>query len=645
MGENMRQMYKVLFRKKTTMSAETFQNNLGSLSIVDVTCLGLATALGTGVYALIAIAAHDHAGPSVVLAVLMAAVTSCLGGLCYSEVVTRFPKGGSAYSYVYSTMGELFAFIIGWGMVLDYTVGAALASKVCSQYLNAVLDSKISNFLQGHVGQLSFTGLDKFLDLPAVAVNFWICIMLFSSIKILCTLNNIFVVVNLLVISGTVVVGIFNMDSENWIAGLGFFPNGISGIISASSLCFFAFVGYDILAICTKASPHRSHTFPSTVSSIFVIGLLSCFSISIILTLLVPFSMIEAEAPLLQAFDVRQVDGMKYFIAIGALFGLISSVVASLVSLVKLFESLGADGLLFKFLSRTQSHSLLAAGVLSSILSLLCSTKTLVHVLGMGTLTAYMSIALCVLCTRYGVGSRFRADALERTTLDSLELYEEDSPNDVKTTDKCSEKLCQTEKDHMNDHTKPIYGTLSTKSVSVDFIDESYMTCLSELSPHWTKQEPNHRSAATVAGLIGAALLVMLLMGVMTLHIPKLLPQNHLWTELFACVLFLLIIGCAAAIFRQPKHKPQINNKVPCIPFLPLISIWMNVHLIVGLPYTAWLLFFIWSLIGSLLYLSYGIWNSSERNFQDPQGVNLLNVNEDGCECDKDNLEDEKHEH
>ncbi|GFT93969.1 probable cationic amino acid transporter [Trichonephila clavipes] len=191
---------------------------------------GVATTLGSGVYALIAVAAHDHAGPSVVLSILMAAVTSCLGGLCYSEVVTRFPKGGSAYSYMYATVGEVFAFFVGWCMLVEYAFGTALAAKACSQYLDVALDGKMSHLLQQHLGHIRVKGLDTFLDLPSIPVMLIACIIFIVSFKALCTLNNIFVIINLLVICGTVVIGIFNMDSENWIAGMGFFPGGISGV-------------------------------------------------------------------------------------------------------------------------------------------------------------------------------------------------------------------------------------------------------------------------------------------------------------------------------------------------------------------------------------------------------------------------------
>ncbi|CAL1290828.1 unnamed protein product [Larinioides sclopetarius] len=638
MSESLRQMWHVLSRKKTSMSPGLWHAQLRSLSVVDVTCLGLATTLGSGVYALIAIAAHDHAGPSVVLSILMAAVTSCLGGLCYSEVVTRFPKGGSAYSYVYATVGELFAFFVGWGMILEYSVGTALAAKACSQYLDVVLDGKLSHLLQQHIGHMNVRGLDTFLDFPSIAVMLIACIIFIISFKALCSLNNVFVVINLLVISGTVVIGIFNMDSENWIAGLGFFPGGVAGIFSAASLCYFAFVGYDIIAIFTRGVPHRSHTFPTMVSTVFIVGLLATFSISIVLTLLVPFSMLEVQASLLQAFDLRQVAGMKYFVTFGAIAGLISATTASLLSLIKLIQSLANDGLIFKFFSRTQCHSLVAAVTLSCPLSLLCDIKTLIHVLGMGTLAACIAVAVCVLCTRYGVQTQLVSP------LNMLELSEEESAID--TTKGFQEQLDLTEKELVQDtiRSKPGYGSMHSRSLSVDFVDESYITCLSELSPHWTKQEPSHRSAATVAGLIGAAVLVMLLMGVMTLHVPRLLPKSKWWTELMACLMFLVVVAFSAAICRQPRHKPRIHNRVPCVPFLPLCAIWMDVHLVVGLPYTAWLLFFIWSLVGALLYLSYGIWNSSERQFQDLQNVNLLNVNEDCSDSDKDNVQHNDHQ-
>ncbi|XP_054720929.1 cationic amino acid transporter 2-like [Uloborus diversus] len=602
-----------------------------------VSNIGLATTLGTGLYALISMAAHEHAGPSVVLSILMAAVTACLGGLCYSEVVTRFPKGGSAYSYAYATTGELSAFLIGWGMVLEYATGAALAAKACSQYMDVVLGGVMSRVLGQYLGHMNIAGLDKNLDFPALVVTLFVCLLLAWSAKVLCSLNNLLVIVNLLVISGVVLVGIFSMDSENWIAGTGFFPGGISGIFSAASLCYFAFVGYDIIAIFTRDSPHRGSTFPTVVSLIFLVGLLATFAMSVVLTLLVPYSLLEIRGPILQAFDIRSVTGMKYFATVGAVSGLVSAAAASVFSLVKLLQSLTNDGLLFKFLSRTQCHTLLSTGIMCCSLSFFCDVKILAHVLGIGTLFACISVAVSVLCLRYGVSVQLR------TPTDLLELSEEDSTIETtKVPEQQTNRETQTEKDNVKESVrgKMDYGSLHPRSLSVDFVDESYVTCLSEMSPHWTKEEPTHRSAATAAGLIAAAMLVMLLMGVVTLHIPRLLPRSRWWTELVACVLFVTIIGFSAAICRQPKHKPRIRNKVPCVPFLPLCAIWMDVHLLLAFSSTAWIVFFVWSLIGTLLYLCFGIWNSSERRSQDTQNVNLLSVAEDVNDSDKENIQD-----
>lgn len=367
-------------------------------------------------------------------------------------------------------------------------------------------------------------------------------------------------------------------------------------MFSAASLCYFAFVGYDILALCTIDSPHRASTYPTLVSTIFLIGLLAAFAMAVVMTLLVPYSLLEMKGSVLQAFDLRQVAGMRYFAAVGALSGLLAAVAASLFPLVKLIQSLSNDGLLFRFLCRTQCHTLLTATILCSFLSFFCDMAALVHVLGMGTLISSISVAVSVLCLRYGVASRIRSSS------DLFELSDESNTGTPKIQGK--QLQLQTEKDTMKDNgfSKTDYGTLRARSLSVDFVDESYVTCLSEMSPHWTKKEPTHRSAATAAGLIASAMLVMLLMGVMTLHIPRILPKSRWWTELVAFILFLIIVAFSAVICRQPRHRPHLRNRVPCVPFLPLCAILMDVHLIVGLPYTSWIVFFIWSLIGNIFF-------------------------------------------
>lgn len=344
-------------------------------------------------------------------------------------------------------------------------------------------------------------------------------------------------------------------------------------------------------------SPHRSSTYPTMVSTIFLIGLLGAFAMAVVLTLLVPYSLLETKGSVLQAFDLRQVAGMRYFAAVGALSGLVAAVVASLFSLMKLLQSLANDGLLFKFLCRNQCHTLLAATIMCSILSFFCDINALIHVLGMGTIASSTAVAVSVLCLRYGVSTRLRSPS------ELLELSDESS---LGSTPKVLERQFDPISErgqvaHDKCFSKNDYGSLRGRSLSVDFVDESYVTCLSEMSPHWTKQEPTYRSAATAAGLIAAAMLVMLFMGVMTLHIPRLLPRSRWWTELVAFVLFLVVVACSAAICHQPRHKPHLRNRVPCVPFLPLCALLMDVHLIVGLPYISWIVFFIWSLIGKFI--------------------------------------------
>lgn len=332
------------------------------------------------------------------------------------------------------------------------------------------------------------------------------------------------------------------------------------------------------------------------VSTVFLIGLLGAFAMAVVLTLLVPYSLLETKGSVLQAFDLRQVIGMRYFAAVGAISGLISAVIASYFSLIKILQSMANDGLLFRFLCRTQCHSLLTSCIICSFLSLFCDIRTLIHVLGMGTITSSIAVAVSVLCLRYGVSGHLRSPS------ELLELSEESSIETPKVLERQMDAHAERDSVREMRFSKADYGSLRTRSLSVDLVDESYVTCLTELSPHWTKQEPTHRSAATAAGLIASAMLVMLLMGVMTLHIPKLLPRSRWWTELVAFLLFLIIVLCAAAVCHQPRHKPRLRNPVPCVPFLPLSAILLDVHLIVGLPYTAWIVFFIWTLIGKYFH-------------------------------------------
>ncbi|XP_054159870.1 cationic amino acid transporter 4-like [Oppia nitens] len=640
---------KILLRRKTNSSPVGGKPiPQKSLSVVDITCLGLSTTIGTGVYTILAHTAREYSGPSIVLSFLIASVASGLAGLAYSELCTRFPSGGSAYCYVYSILGELPAFLIGWSLVFEYFLAVILSTKSITNYMNYLLNDTFANSFTYNVFNDSNGGI--FFDIPSALLLLLIGYVLTQNLKNSCIYNNILVFICLLITVGILLSCLSLADCDNWTAGPGFFPNGIVGIFSGAAVCLFVFNGYDIIGLLSSECRHSYQNTTSAISLTFVLSLMTSFSLSIAITLLVPFSLLETNASLIKIFVTRGLNGMKYFVIMGAICGLISSTIASLLSLSRLLYCLSNDGLLFTFLSKYESNSGVAkcATIVSTVVcAITCiplQTTTILNFIGTGTIFAYMTVTLSILSLRYCRTENLPSDSCEmllrensyidirenslhnitqsisdyylnkrQTILKSIandsQLIEE-LPND-----NClSETFCnciQSDRP-LNCSHHHSYGSLPTaRTLSVELINQTVITSVSNLSLT-TRQEPTVKSEKFVLVILPIMMATMFIMAITTVHMPNLLPVGIQWSlQLFSTLLFIVICVCVALMTGQPRHHVSTsNNSMPCIPLLPICSIWLDIHLIVCLPYTSWLAFLIWCLFGIFVYMSFGVWNS-----------------------------------
>ncbi|XP_076320579.1 cationic amino acid transporter 2-like [Tachypleus tridentatus] len=666
MSDHLTTLLRVLSRRKTSSNpGDGGEQRQRCLTVLDATCLGLAPVLGVGIYCLMGEAARTHSGPAVVLSYLVAAVASCLVGLCFSELATRFPLGGSAYVYTYATTGEFCAFVIGWGMILEYTFGAALAAKTWSQYVDVVTNGSLCRAMNNWIGVLSVPGFDTTPDIPAASMILIVTVGVVGKVKLGCIVNNALVFINLLVITGVILVGMFNMDAENWIARAGFFPFGLGGVITGATLCFYAFIGFDIIATSAGEMEHRSKVLADAVSLTFLIGLVASFITAASITLVVPSSLLEKRGSLLEVFDIRKIYGMKLFVLIGASSGLLSSVWACLFALSRVQHSLANDGLLFSFLSHynnntgTACWASLASFLLSALVAVFCDSSGLLNMLGMGTLVAYSSVAVSVLCLRYGVAERLplelgelsRESTLTLPLGSSSNIYLSQVNSSTQTHNLNSTKeegpqtpstpihetwetvtACTPSSDQIGEAAVMVgtvqrdYGAIQPRAMSVEFINENYVTSLSDLtSLGYQKQEPNQKSVATSAAMVATIFSLAAVMGLLTMHAPLLGHENRWWLEVITCMLFVAVILCVAVLLKQPRHRPHLKNGVACIPFLPICAIWISVHLMTCLSYTAWMTFLVWDLLGILIYMGYGVWHTNERHI-DLREVALVDV-------------------
>ncbi|CAH8506158.1 unnamed protein product [Schistosoma guineensis] len=627
------------------------------LTIFDLTALGVGTTLGAGVYILVGDVAKFTAGPGVILSFLIAAVASVLSGLCYAEFGARVPQSGSAYVYSYITVGEIMAFTIGWNLILEYVIGIASVARAWSSNFDGILNGQIEEFFKKHL-TLNLPGLAEYVDPLAVGLIILMTILLSIGVRESAMINNVFTIVNLCVIIFVVVTGLIYANIDNWkvipenvlinntvkrtdLGNGGFFPFGLNGVLSGAGTCFFAFVGFDIIA--TTGEEVRN---PQTAIPISIIGcLLICFLayglISATLTLMVPYYSISSVAALPLAFSRHGLQWAKYIISTGALCALTTSLLGSMFPLPRILYAMATDGLLFGFLNQINSKvktpllGTIVSGVIGCIMTAVFSLQDLVDMMSIGTLLAYTLVSVSVLLLRgqqmsigYCIGdTKDYTEVLmddESWPADKLPLSDEKSYplkflNEVADNTLSNDKEPSNGPDEYFDHNKP--------SISSNNVDSSSLSTALKQTNNSPLPDNIHLDISTYfrrcfkreLGQDKPSQTTELIYKINSYLLHK-LPEEvtktmivtiPIWT--FVGLMILISIIICSALARQPENKTPVAFKVPGVPWIPAISIFINVYLMVKLSGATWIRFLVWMIIGFTIYFGYGYWHSKER--------------------------------
>ncbi|KAG7278067.1 hypothetical protein CRUP_029012 [Coryphaenoides rupestris] len=397
------------------------------LTTLDLISLGVGATLGAGVYVLCGEVAKEKAGPAIVLCFLIAAVASILAGLCYAELGARVPRAGSAYVYCYVTVGEIWAFVVGWVLILSYVIATASVARAWSLTFDNLVGTAISQWLKSTIPiNLPGTILSEYPDMLASAL-----------------MGKIFTLINVMVLGFVIVSGMAKGDRANWSLTVdhfinttnvtdpelikrefgvgGFVPFGVRGILSGAATCFYAFVGFDCIAATAEEALNPMQSIPIGIVTSLLCCFVTYFGVSTALTLMMPYYLLDTHTPLPKAFDfVNQPHG-RYVVAVGSLCALSTSLLGCMFPLPRVIHAMASDGLIFRFLSRmcertkTPLQATVISGVVAAPMALLFDLDVLVDLMSLGTLLAYTLVALCVLVLRYQPG--LLDDSLKTKTL------------------------------------------------------------------------------------------------------------------------------------------------------------------------------------------------------------------------------------
>ena len=387
------------------------------LGPVALTSLGVGAIIGAGIFVLTGLAARDYAGPSLMLSFVLAGVGCALAGLCYAEFAAMIPVAGSAYTYAYATLGELFAWIIGWDLVLEYAIASCAVAHGWSHYFQALLGlfgiaippwiaiDPLSASAATIAGAWHLGPLPIVFDLPAVIIVGLITVVLVIGIRESAGLNSVIVFLKLGVVLFVILAGIGHVDPANWRP---FFPKGFTGTLSGAAYVFFAYIGFDSISTHAEEARNPSRDVPIGILTSLALCTVLYIAVAAVLTGMVPSAEIDIDAPIAHAFSRFGLSSAALLISVGAVAGITSVLLVMLLSQARVLLAMARDGLLPPGLFaavhprfRTPYRSTILVGFVVAAVAALLPLKVLADLVNIGTLFAFVVVCTAVLIMRY----------------------------------------------------------------------------------------------------------------------------------------------------------------------------------------------------------------------------------------------------
>lgn len=416
-------LFSKLFRKKSTL--DTIKQGVDDnhtplnkvLNVRDLTFFGIAAIIGGGTFSAIGNACFSG-GPGVVFLYIICAIACGFTALCYAEFASRVPVSGSAYTYAYVSFGELFAWIIGWALIMEYSIGNIYIAFSWSGYFTNLLESfhlhlpewltinyksaqdaliahKTGEGLTAWQTAPTIGGLRIIFDLPAVVINILITYLVYRGTKESKNFTNVMVYIKLAIIVLVIVVGAFYIDITNWTP---FIPNGFKGVMGGVSAVFFAYIGFDAVSTLAEESKNPQRDLPRGMIYSLVICTVIYIILALVITGMVSYTLLGVSDPLAEIFALKGVKWMLFIVSIAAVVAMTSVLLVFQMGQPRIWMTMSRDGLMPKKFSKihpkykTPGFATLVTGLVVGIPIFFTDENFVLDFTSIGTLFAFVLV-------------------------------------------------------------------------------------------------------------------------------------------------------------------------------------------------------------------------------------------------------------
>jgi APA family basic amino acid/polyamine antiporter len=384
----------------TTLEHHSLRKTLRAWDLIGI---GIGCIIGVGIFVLPGVEAAKHAGPGIILSFGIAAIACACSALSYAELAAMIPVSGSAYTYGYATLGEIFAWIIGWDLLLEYMVAAILVSIGWSAYFVNML-RQIGLVFPQALSNGPWSATPGWINIPAIFIIGLLTFLLVRGVKESARVNLVIVIVKLCVIVVFIVLAAGRTDAANWKP---FMPYGFGGVMTAAGIVFLAFVGFDAVSTTAEEAVNPQRDMPIGIMGSLVVATILYMAVAAIMTGVVPYKQLNVPDPVALVLNKLHMPWASALVSVGAIAGITSVLLVLMLGQPRILFAMSRDGLLPRFLSEvhrkfgTPHRTTIFTGIVVAVAAGIMRLETAAELCSIGTLLAFIIVSAGVIVLRY----------------------------------------------------------------------------------------------------------------------------------------------------------------------------------------------------------------------------------------------------